>query len=253
MRKPRNESLTSDIAKGGTAHASEPERRCVLTGATGSRDRLLRLALSPPGDDGACQVLPDALARAPGRGAWIAASRNELSSARVSGNLKAALSRAFKTGSLQIPEDLEDRFETALRRAVVERLGLELRGGNIILGSEKIAAAARGGAVAWLGHASDASEDGRRKLDQAWRVGSDAEGTGIGGETLPLDRAALSVALGRENVVHLALTDDAAAQRLAVPLERLRRFVGAAETIGDGPGNGSMDEARHLGAAVNGV
>ena len=30
---------------------------------------------------------------------------------------------------------------------------------------------ADGGAVALLLHASDASEDGRKKLDQAWRVG----------------------------------------------------------------------------------
>ena len=253
MRKPRNESLTSDIAEGGAAHASEPERRCVLTGATGSRDRLLRLALSPPGEDGVCHVLPDALARAPGRGAWIAVSREELADARTRGRLKAALSRAFKAGAFQIPGDLEDRFETALRRAVADRLGLELRAGNIILGSEKIAAAARGGAVAWLGHASDASEDGRRKLDQAWRVGSDAEGSGMGGETLPLDRAALSVALGRENVVHLALTDDAAAKRLAVPLGRLRRFVGGAGTIGNDPGNGMTDDTRRVDVAVNGV
>lgn len=253
MRKPRNESLTSDIAERGAAHASEPERRCVLTGATGPRARLLRLALSPPGDDGVCYVLPDALARAPGRGAWIAASREELGIARTSGRLKAVLSRAFKTGAISIPDDLEDRFKTALRRAVADRLGLELRAGNIILGSEKIAAAARGGAVVWLGHASDASDDGRRKLDQAWRVGRDAEGSGIGGETLPLDRAALSVALGRENVVHLALTDDAVVERLSVPLERLKRFLGTAGAVGDDPGNGSMDETRRIGAAVNGV
>lgn len=35
---------------------------------------------------------------------------------------------------------------------------------------------------------------------------------------MPLDRAALSVALGRDNVVHLALTDPAAARRLEILL-----------------------------------
>jgi hypothetical protein len=45
-------------------------------------------------------------------------------------------------------------------------------------------------------------------------VGEEAEGTGLKGIILPLDRAALSVALGRDNVVHLALTDDAAAARV---------------------------------------
>ena len=82
------------------------------------------------------------------------------------------------------------------------------------------------GKVAALYHAADASEDGSRKLDQAFRVGSDAEGTGLAGLRLPLDRAALSVALGRDNVVHLALADRASAERIAIPLRRLLHFLG---------------------------
>ncbi len=70
-------------------------------------------------------------------------------------------------------------------------------------------------------------------MDQAWRVGEEQEGTGMTGTTLPLDRAALSVALGRENVVHLALTDQAAAERIGAPLRRLQRFLGRAELTGE--------------------
>ena len=55
----------------------------------------------------------------------------------------------------------------------------------------------------------------------------DAEGSGMTGERLPLDRAALSVALGRDNVVHLALADPGSAERVAIPLGRLVRFLGA--------------------------
>ena len=73
---------------------------------------------------------------------------------------------------------------------------------------------------------SDASEDGRKKLDQAWRVGRDAEGSGERGLELPLDRSALSVALGRDNVVHLALADDAAVARVMKPLTRLMHYLG---------------------------
>jgi hypothetical protein len=73
----------------------------------------------------------------------------------------------------------------------------------------------RAGRVVWLAHAADAGTDGSRKLDQAWRVGKETEGSGEKGVTLPLDRAALSVALGRDNVVHLAMTEWAAAERLA--------------------------------------
>jgi hypothetical protein len=194
----------------------------VLTGRPSARDDLVRLALSPDG-----LVLPDALAKAPGRGAWIGVSKGELEAAIANGKLKGALARAFKTGELTIPEDLPARVEAALTRAVLDRLGLELRSGRLILGSDRIANEARLGAVAALYHADDAREDGCRKLDQAWRVGMDEEGSGRAGERLPLDREALSVALGRENVVHLALADGKAAQRVALPLGRLQTFLGA--------------------------
>jgi len=221
VRNPRNEPLAAlDI---GDAHGpgDGPERRCVLSGRTAGRDELLRLALSPDGD-----VLPDALAKAPGRGAWIGVTRAELAEALASGKLKAALSRAFKSGRLALPEALPELAEKALLRALLDRLGLEMRGGRLILGSDRIAGEARMGKIAALYHAADASEDGSRKLDQAWRVGSNAEGTGLAGIRLPLDRAALSVALGRDNVVHLALADRASAERVAIPLRRLLSFLG---------------------------
>ena len=214
MRIPHNEPLASGISE-------QPERRCILTGDHGSRDDLLRLAISPDG-----LVLPDALARAPGRGAWIGVSRTDLETAIAKGKLKGALARAFKGADLTIPDDLAERAEVALRRAFTDRLGLELKSGRMLTGSDRIAENARSGKVAWLAHASDASDDGNRKLDQAWRVGRDLEGSRATGVTLPLDRAALSVALGRDNVVHLALTDPAAALRVAVPLARLMRFLG---------------------------
>ena len=230
MRNPHNESLGSGIVEADVPSEGGSERRCVLTGRTGGRGELVRLAISPPDVDGRSTVHPDAMARAPGRGAWIGVSKDELAEALAGGRLKAALSRAFREGRLEIPENLPELVEAALRKALTERLGLELRSGRLILGSERIAGEARSGAVAALYHAEDASEDGARKLDQAWRVGSDQEGSGMAGERLPLDRAALSVALGRENVVHLALADRRSAERVAVPIRRLRTFTGTEST-----------------------
>jgi predicted RNA-binding protein YlxR (DUF448 family) len=219
MRNPRNERVSSDIDSVG------PERTCILSGEAGARDALLRLAISPEG-----LVLPDVHARAPGRGAWIAVSREALEKALAKGKLKAALARAFKGAPLSIPADLGDRIEQALIRAFTDRLGLELKSGKLLMGSDRIAQSAREGRVAWLAHAADASEDGSRKLDQAWRVGSDAEGSGLKGTRLPLDRETLSVALGRDNVVHLALTDRGATQRVASLLQRLLHFQGQADS-----------------------
>src|SRR3546814_8232152 len=55
---------------------NEPIRRCILSGERDERGRLIRLALSPDG-----LVLPDAAARAPGRGAWLAPDRAALENA----------------------------------------------------------------------------------------------------------------------------------------------------------------------------
>lgn len=220
MRTPNHERLTPDIAETG------PERKCILSGRIDARDALIRLAIAPADSDGKCLVLPDVMARAPGRGAWIGVTRAELEVALAKGKLRGALARAFHGTSLIIPDDLPMRIEAALLRVIADRLGLELRAGRLLMGSDRIADQARSGKVAFLGHAADASNDGSRKLDQAWRVGQDAEGSGQRGIILPLDRAALSVALGRDNVVHLALTDRAAAERLNVPLGRLLHFLG---------------------------
>ncbi|WP_296675746.1 DUF448 domain-containing protein [Novosphingobium sp.] len=232
MRIPHNERLSSDNL------ANAPERTCILSGEQGVRDDFVRLAISPDGE-----VLPDALARAPGRGAWIGVGRADLEKAMAKGKLKGALARAFKGATLSIPDDLAQRTQLALTRAFTDRLGLEMKSGRLLVGSDRIAENARQGRVAWLAHAADAGEDGSRKLDQAWRVGQDAEGSGKAGVTLPLDRTTLSVALGRDNVVHMALTDPAAAKRLTVPLQRLMRFLGQGEKTGTHSGEGPADHA----------
>ena len=234
MRTPHNERLTSDIADASKARKASgpekscPERRCVLSGDTAPRETLVRLVASPAG-----LVLPDAHEKAPGRGAWVGVPRAEIESAQSAGKLKGALARAFKRGDLELPENLSELIENALTRALLDRLGLEMRVGRLILGTARIAEQARGGAVALLLHASDASEDGRKKLDQAWRVGREAEGSGERGIELPLDRDALSVALGRDNVVHLALADTAAAARVSKPLTRLMHYLGHTMSAAD--------------------
>lgn len=199
----------------------EPERRCIITGERGPKSGLLRLALGPDG-----VVLPDVRARAPGRGAWLGVTRAELEEAIEKGRLKAALARAFKTAKVTVPEDLADRIETALARQALDRLGLEARAGTLLTGSDRIEEAARAGKIKLLFHAEDAGVDGNRKLDQAWRVGSDKEGSGLAGLVISAGRAMLSQALGRENVVHLAVTDRLAAERVGQAVDRWHHFKG---------------------------
>jgi hypothetical protein len=208
MRNPRND------APGRIDH--QPERTCVLTRRKGSKDAFIRLALGPDG-----VVAPDVRARAPGRGAWISIGKTDLDAAVASGKLKGALQRAFKTGDVAVPADLAERTAQALRQYALDRLGMEARSGNLINGSDRIETAARSGNVHLLIHAADAGEDGNRTLDQAWRVGGGA----ARGVIFPEGRTILSLALGRENVVHVALIEPAAAARVSHALARWRAFI----------------------------
>ena len=204
-----------------------PERTCILSRRTAPKEELIRLALSPEGE-----VAPDIRARAPGRGAWIGVSRAELDAANAKGKLKPALQRAFKTNDVTVPADLGERTEVALRQATLDRLGMEARAGNLINGSERVETAARSGKVHLLLHAADAGADGCKSLDQAWRVG----GGGPQGVIFPEGRTILSLALGRENVVHVALTDPAAASRVRHALARWLAFTGPKRGLeGGGP------------------
>ena len=199
----------------------DPIRRCILSGDREPRGELIRLALGPDG-----QVLPDIRAKAPGRGAWIGVTRVDLDAANARGKLRGALARAFKTHALTIPADLGALIADQLQRAFLDRLGLEAKAGRVLTGTERIEAAARSGQVHLLLHAADAGADGARKLAQAWRVGRDREGSGEQGLALPVPRPILSLALGRENVVHIAVTDPAAGVRVRDALDRWRHFIG---------------------------
>jgi uncharacterized protein len=214
LRKLPNDTVTDE--------SLVPERKCILSGEHGARDKLIRLALSADGE-----VLPDVRARAPGRGAWIGVDRKALEEAQRKGKLRGALLRAFKTDRLSIPEDLAERIESALRQTVLDRLGLEARAGTLITGAERIETAARRGEVHLLIHAADAGSDGCRALDQAWRVGDGA----AQGLVFPAERAILSLALGRQNVVHIGINDAAAAARVLSALTRWRAFIGADEGL----------------------
>ena len=220
MRTPSNDTSPGVEAPGkrGTDRSGEPERTCILTRRKGSRDQLIRLALGPDG-----KVAPDVRARAPGRGAWIAVGREALDSANAKGKLKGALARAFKS-AVEVPEMLGELTEQALRQVALDRLGMEARSGNLINGSERVETAARSGQVHLLIHAADAGEDGCKKLDQAWRMGGSQDIGHSRGLIFPEPRSILSMALGRENVVHVALIDAAAAARVTAHAHPVARF-----------------------------
>ena len=234
-RGAAGDCVSTSCDASGRGKNRAPERTCVLTKRKRSRDRLIRLALGPDGN-----VAPDVRARAPGRGAWISVGRAELDEAIANCKLKAALQRAFKTRDVTVLSDLGERTEAALRQATLDRLGMEARSGHLINGSDKVETAARSGKVHLLIHAADAGQDGCKRLDQAWRVG----GASSPGVIFPETRTILSLALGRENVVHVALIEPAAAARVYCALVRWRAFIDPKAGLEGG------DPASGIGSAI---
>lgn len=223
---PQNDqplSLDSDEA----AHADESAaiapvqkgamRKCILSGSHGERAALIRLALDADG-----HVAPDLGARSPGRGAWVSPDRALIDAALTKGKLRGALMRAFKTSAVHLPDNLVDQIGDGLARRALDRLGLENKAGNLVWGADRIGDALAAGRVRLLLHAGDAAPDGISKLESK-RRGSPREALSM---VLPADRAQLSMALGRENVVHAAVCDAAACARVAAAVDRWRAFSG---------------------------
>ncbi|MGI4880102.1 MAG: DUF448 domain-containing protein [Janthinobacterium lividum] len=231
----QNEPVDELARTPGRPRAAEPERKCILTGEHGARDALIRLAL-----DGDGRVHADLAARAPGRGAWLKPDRALIATAAAKGKLRGALMRAFKTTSIAVPDDLVDRIADGLQRRALDRLGLENKAGNLIWGAERIGDALAAGRVRLLLHADDAAPDGTAKLDGKAKGAPNR----VTSAALPVGREQLSLALGRENVVHAAVCDAAASQRVMAAVERWRAFNGMNShgTVAD---ETASDDIRH--------
>jgi ribosomal protein L7Ae-like RNA K-turn-binding protein len=140
-----------------------------------------------------------------------------------------------------VPDDLVATIATGLERRALDRLGLENKAGNLIWGSDRIGEALHAGRVRLLLHANDAAPDGRAKLDGKAKGAPNA----VVSLVIPADRARLSLALGRENVVHAAVCDTAAAARVTAAVTRWRAFNGLTST--DGEADAASDDIRYQG------
>ena len=216
---PHNDPLVSpDIDPETIAPVAKGAmRKCILSGSRGERGALIRLALDADG-----HVAPDLGARSPGRGAWVSPDHELIAAALAKGRLRGLLMRAFKTSAVHIPDTLLDQIGDGLARRALDRLGLENKAGNLIWGADRVGDALAVGRVRLLLHAGDAAPDGVAKLE-AKRRGSPRDVLSL---QLPAPRAQLSMALGRENVVHAAVCDAAASARVAAAVERWRAFSG---------------------------
>ena len=191
-------------AGAGRGKRRESERRCIVTGAVGAPDAMVRFVVGP--DDA---VVPDIDERLPGRGMWVTAAREVLARAMA----KGAFARAAGQ-KVTVDAALVDRVETLLALRAIALLGLARRAGVAVAGYEKVRAALAAGKAGLVLEARDAGSDARKRLASA-----------IGERTVlrVLDGAELAAAFGRDMFAHVGI----ASGRLASEIEReCRRLSG---------------------------
>ena len=196
------------------------ERHCIATGLTGPAAAMVRFVRAPSGE-----VVPDVAGDLPGRGVWITARKDLVDKAIAARAFARGLKPDAKSGKraandtsgspLTVRDDLPQEVERLLAKRCLDLLGLARRSGALATGMEKVAALAKAGKIAVLIAASDGAADGRKKLKRLC-PGIPVVEIFSSGE--------LGLALGRENVIHAALTSDGFAERFIMEVRRLEGF-----------------------------
>jgi uncharacterized protein len=201
--------------------AHSPMRTCIVTRVEKSPDDMIRFVVGPDGS-----IVPDLARRLPGRGVWVTLAR-----ANVDAAIKTkAFPRSLKR-QVQVPADLGDLVGRLLRKRTIESLSLANKAGQVLTGFAKVdAELGRGDIPLALVHASDCADDGRGKLDRKWAAINESFNRPALILT-PLTIDELSLAIGRENVVHASLRTGGAATRFVEAATRSLRFHAAI----DGP------------------
>lgn len=207
----------------------EPERRCIVTRASGPKAGLIRFVTGP--DD---EVVPDLAGRLPGRGMWVKADAATLALAGTKGYFSRAAKRPVK-----VPADLAARVEALLASRLVELVALARKAGQAVTGLEKTKAALVSGEAALLLQAADGSARERARLRPP------------GGESSLVScllAHELGLAFARDRVIHAAVLAGGLEDRIRDEALRLSGIRDAThlpptgEPDGAGAGNGSAGE-----------
>jgi len=212
------------VTRGGrTKDRDGPERRCIVTRATGPKEGLIRFVLGP--DD---EVVPDLAGRLPGRGMWVSADAGVLGQAAGKGFFARAAKRA-----LRVPPDLGVRVEALLAERVIDFVALARKAGQAVAGFEKTKDALASGEAVLLLQAADGSLRERSRLRPP---------EGQNSLVSCLFAHELGLAFGRDRVIHAAVLAGGLGDRVRDEALRLSGIRGmyrpAPEEGADGVGTG---------------
>jgi uncharacterized protein len=187
-------------------------RTCIVTRTEHAPEDLIRFVVGP---DGA--IVPDLARRLPGRGVWVALDKTAV----VTAVKTKAFSRSMKRQVTASP-DLPDLIDHLLVKRSIEALSFANKAGLAVSGFAKVEAELVRAPLALL-HASDAAEDGCNKLNRKWQaINAEHNRPALIFSALTIEQ--LSLAIGRENVVHACLRHGGAASRFVDAGHRAMRY-----------------------------
>ncbi|WP_371075420.1 MULTISPECIES: RNA-binding protein [unclassified Sinorhizobium] len=143
-------------------------RMCIVTRESGLPDELIRFVAAPDGT-----VVADLKRQLPGRGCWVKLDRSLVDKAVA----KRLFARALKA-EVKAADDLGASVDRLLAVQLAGMMNMARKAGQFVSGATKVDAAVRSGAALAVFHATDAAEDGVRKIDQArkaWHLGMETE------------------------------------------------------------------------------
>lgn len=193
--------------------SSEIIRQCVVTRERLSVNELIRFVSGPDNE-----VVPDLKRKLPGRGVWVTANANVVKTA-----IKRHLfNKAFQQ-SVMVGDDLVGLIDQMLQNSALQQLSFVNKAGQLITGFSKVDAALDKKNIIGLIHASAASTDSCRKLDNKWRYLRENEDA-ASRIVLCFSSEQLSYTLGRPNVVHAALKEGGASSAFLDAVAQIRRY-----------------------------
>ncbi len=196
------------------------ERRCALTHEVKPAAELIRFVVGP--DD---VLVPDTDEKAEGRGVWISLGSSYVAEAVK----KKAFAKSLKA-NVTVADDLPALTRLRLEQRFVNSLQMAKKAGQLLTGAMKVKAALETGEAIALITATDAAEDGRKKMLATLTASTKAaEEQGFSARERPhfelLDSVQLGLALGIESVIHAAPTQGAAGETAVKRAERLARYM----------------------------
>ncbi len=193
--------------------SSEIIRQCVVTHERLSVNELIRFVSGPDNE-----VIPDLKRKLPGRGVWVTANANAVKTAIKKHLFNKSFQQPVKVG-----DDLVGLIDQMLHNSALQQLSFANKAGQLIMGFSKVDAALDKKNIIGLIHATAASKDSCRKLDNRWRYLRDNE-YAASGIVHCFSSEELSQTLGRTNVVHAALKQGGASQAFLDAVARIRSY-----------------------------